>query len=128
MRNQIAEKISIITSVTPIGESIQNFKGMNCFAYNIAITNFSSSSIQLLTRHWEIKDNTGYKRIVNGDGVIGQQPTLVSGESFEYDSWCPIPGTIGSMKGHFTFVQPKTETLFKVEVPEFILNAPGVLN
>jgi ApaG protein len=128
LNNSIAEKIQITTSVTPIGESVQNFEGMNCFAYHISIRNTGSVPVQLISRHWLIKDHSGFSREVEGEGVVGKQPVILPEDSFDYESWCPIPGKIGSMSGHFTFKQIQSDELFQVTIPSFVLASPEVLN
>ncbi len=90
------------------------------FSYNITITNKSSKTIQLINRHWKVF--SGGKQIadVKGEGVVGQQPSLRSGDSFEYSSWTVTRDGIGSMYGTFTFHTEDGEFI-DVPVPEFEL-------
>ena len=69
------------------------------FLYTIRITNESQSACQLISRHWIIRDATGRMEEVRGPGVVGEQPELAPGESFEYTSGCPLPTPLGSMEG-----------------------------
>jgi ApaG protein len=82
----------------------------------------------LLSRKWIIIDAYGTKRIVEGEGVIGLRPTINQGESFSYDSWCPIDGPIGSMRGNYYFEDINSGEFFQAVIPQFSLTAPGLLN
>lgn len=74
-----------------------------CWAYRIRIVNESVRALQLRTRHWVIVDGEGQRREVDGEGVVGQQPLLAPGQSFEYTSWCPLETHWGTMEGWFAF-------------------------
>ncbi|MFN7021196.1 MAG: Co2+/Mg2+ efflux protein ApaG [Phycisphaerales bacterium] len=73
------------------------------FGYRIRITNESDRTVQLLSRHWIIVDADGHRSDVNGEGVVGQQPVLAPGQSFEYSSICPLPTPWGTMEGTYRF-------------------------
>ncbi len=92
------------------------------FAYRIRLTNQRGDTVQLLTRHWEIVDAHGRGHEVDGEGVIGQQPILAPGASFEYESWCPLPSRWGTMEGRFTF-RAEDDERFDVRVERFYLVA-----
>lgn len=77
--------------------------GRYLFAYRIRITNQSDLLVRLMRRHWTIVDADGDRREVEGDGVVGRQPTLEPGASFEYASYCPLATRWGTMEGTFTF-------------------------
>lgn len=98
------------------------------FGYRIKITNNSPHTIQLLNRNWEIFDSCGIIREVNGEGVVGQRPTLEPGQSHEYTSGCNFKSSIGKMKGSYEFKKIDTETTFDVLIPEFTMIAPFKLN
>ncbi|VWX32944.1 Co2+/Mg2+ efflux protein ApaG [Limnobacter sp. 130] len=102
-------------------------KGPYVFAYTIEIENVGERTAQLLSRHWIITDAHNIVQEVKGDGVVGEQPTLRPGESFEYTSGCPLPTPVGTMKGSYTFVGEGGEQ-FDVPVPEFLLSMPRVLH
>lgn len=102
-------------------------KAYHFFAYKISITNNGSSSAQLMSRHWIITDSSGHKEEVRGPGVVGIQPKIQPGQTFEYDSACPLNTSTGSMKGTYHFVGENGET-FSVEIPEFYLIAPSALH
>lgn len=90
------------------------------YRYRVRVSNEGSAAAQLLSRHWVIKDALGERRDVRGDGVVGAQPTLEPGESFEYDSNCPMPTDWGTMEGSYEFQRPDG-TRFKAEIGRFFL-------
>ncbi len=98
--------------------------GRYIFTYKIKITNNSSKPLRLLRRHWIITDGFGRTEEVEGAGVIGQQPKIGPGESFEYDSFCPLPTPIGSMRGTYQMAM-EDGSLINAEIPLFYLNDPG---
>ena len=97
------------------------------FAYKITIKNNGSSSAQLMSRHWIITDALGHVEEVKGPGVVGLQPKIHAGQSFEYDSACPLKTSSGSMRGFYEFIDDSGET-FQVEIPEFYLIAPTAVH
>lgn len=97
------------------------------FAYKISIKNTGSRSAQLMSRHWIITDALGRTEDVRGPGVVGLQPKISAGQTFEYESACPLNTSSGSMKGTYQMVSEEGET-FSVEVPEFYLIAPQALH
>jgi ApaG protein len=90
------------------------------FLYTVRITNHSAETVQLLNRHWIITDALGEVREVRGSGVVGRQPVLKTGESFEYTSGCPLPTPFGSMRGSYEMVTEHGER-FLAEVAPFML-------
>ena len=74
------------------------------FTYQITIQNLSDQTGQLVSRYWEIKDGSGINEVVNGLGVVGQQPVIEPGESFTYTSGCPLISSIGKMEGYYLFL------------------------
>lgn len=94
------------------------------FAYTVRINNEGSEPVKLLSRHWIITDATGKVEEVEGPGVIGQQPTVKPGETFQYSSFCPLPTPTGSMHGTYTMVNERGEQL-EVQIPKFILAEPS---
>lgn len=93
------------------------------FEYTVRITNLSSETIQLLSRHWIISDALERVREVQGPGVVGEQPVLAPGESFQYSSWCPLETPTGTMYGTYQMVRPGKEP-FDVAIAPFALRAP----
>ena len=97
------------------------------FAYTITITNNGSTGAQLLTRRWCITDETSHTEDVIGEGVVGQQPHLMPGESYRYSSGSIIKTPTGTMKGAYGMVNDEGER-FKAEIPEFVLSEPYTLH
>jgi ApaG protein len=93
------------------------------WAYSIEIVNRSSETVQLKTRHWQITDALGRVQEVRGPGVVGEQPVLAPGESFEYTSGVPLPTPSGFMEGRYGMVTEAGES-FDVEIPAFSLDSP----
>jgi ApaG protein len=93
------------------------------FLYTIRISNEGRETVQLLSRHWIITDAMGATREVRGPGVIGKQPVLGPGESFEYTSGCDLPTPFGSMRGTYQMVNGE-EQRFEIEIPAFTLAEP----
>ena len=97
------------------------------FAYTIRITNTGSEPAQLISRHWVITDGNQQQQEVRGLGVVGQQPLLQPGESFEYTSGCPLPTPVGTMRGTYHCVG-ENGMPFEVDIPEFVLAMPRTLH
>ena len=97
------------------------------FAYHITISNRGEQTVQLLTRHWIITDAEDKVQEVRGEGVIGQQPVLRPGESFEYTSGCSIATPVGTMKGSY-FMEADDGRQFDAPVAEFTLAMPRTLH
>lgn len=93
------------------------------FRYTILITNTGEVAAQLLSRKWNIRDAKGDVKIVEGPGVIGQQPYFEPGQSFEYSSFCPIPTMTGEMWGHFNMLNKYGQS-FKLDTPVFKFQVP----
>ena len=93
------------------------------FLYTVTISNEGADTVQLLTRHWIITDGTGHIEEVRGPGVVGKQPTLKPGESFEYTSGCPLSTPFGVMEGTYQMVTQDGER-FDVKIAPFTLSEP----
>lgn len=97
--------------------------GKFVFTYLVEMENQSEEAAQLLFRHWHIHDSQGEDSEVDGEGVVGEQPTLAPGKSHAYQSFCVLQSPVGFMEGYYTFVRPTGEE-FRVSVPRFELRAP----
>ena len=97
------------------------------FAYRVQISNEGSERAQLMSREWIITDSDGNTERVNGPGVVGEQPVLEPGNSFEYTSFCPLRTSFGSMHGSYTMLTPSGE-VFEARIDPFNLAVPGVVN
>jgi len=93
------------------------------FSYTIRIANSGSVGAKLLTRHWIITDATGHTEEVKGAGVVGEQPVLRPGESFQYTSGCPLKTSTGVMRGTYQMVTEDGDH-FDVEIAPFALHEP----
>ena len=93
------------------------------FLYTVRITNEGSDTVQLMSRHWVITDGMGKVQEVRGPGVVGNQPVLAPGESFEYTSGCPLTVPFGSMQGTYQMVNDREEH-FDIEIAPFVLMEP----
>jgi len=94
------------------------------WVYHIRIENDSGQAVQLLTRHWRITDGDGIVSLVEGEGVVGEQPLIAPGHSHDYVSGCPLNTPHGSMEGHYVF-RRDDGTRFEAAIPYFPLAAPA---
>lgn len=97
------------------------------FAYTIRITNKGAVAAQLVSRHWVITDGDGKVEQVRGPGVVGQQPRLAPGESFEYTSACPLRTPFGVMEGTYQMIDENGER-FDARIAPFSLSEPYAIN
>ena len=97
------------------------------FAYHITISNVGDDTAQLIGRHWYITNADGQTEEVEGPGVVGEQPVLGPGMSFEYTSFCPLKTSVGSMHGTYTMVTPGGTT-FEARISPFTLAVPYAVN
>jgi ApaG protein len=95
------------------------------FAYTVRISNEGTSVVQLVSRHWTITDQHGRIEEVRGPGVVGEQPVLGPGESFEYTSACPLTTPFGTMHGTYEMVRTGDGARFDAEIAAFALEAPN---
>jgi len=95
------------------------------WAYRVTIENQSDDFVQLLSRYWHITDGTGRVEEVRGPGVVGEQPELDPGDSYQYTSGCPLSTPSGIMVGRYTMRNAHGET-FDIDIPAFSLDLPGV--
>jgi ApaG protein len=104
-------------------EESQPFQGQWVFHYTVRITNEGEETVQLLSRHWIIKDATGHVEEVKGPGVVGEQPVLAPGEAFQYSHRCPLKTSTGLMRGTYQMVTEEGDH-FDVEIAPFALHEP----
>jgi ApaG protein len=97
------------------------------FAYTITISNVGGETAQLISRHWIITDADGDVDEVDGPGVVGEQPVLEPGGSFEYTSFCPLKTKVGTMHGTYTMITATGES-FEARIAPFTLAVPNALN
>jgi len=97
------------------------------FAYQVRIENVGTETAQLLSREWIITNANGEVQKVQGPGVVGEQPVLPPGDSFEYTSFCPLNTAVGSMQGSYRMVSDHGES-FDAEIAPFSLAVPNAVN
>ncbi len=119
--------VTVRVSVSFLPEQSEPERGRWFWAYHIRIENDAAQAVQLLTRHWIITDGRGARHTVEGEGVVGEQPMIQPGDSFDYVSGCPLATPSGAMQGSYRMVG-RDGTRFDVEIPRFVLLAPAVLN
>ncbi len=118
------EDITVRASVTYLRDQSEADKGRWFWSYHIRIENHGNKTVQLLTRHWHITDGRGGVHIVDGEGVVGEQPVLEPGRTHDYVSGCPLNTPTGSMKGHFRMLR-EDDMMIDVDIPHFPLEAPA---
>ncbi|MEG3172015.1 Co2+/Mg2+ efflux protein ApaG [Sphingomonas sp. ZB1N12] len=119
--------VTVRVSVSYLPEQSEPERGRWFWAYHIRLENEGEESVQLLTRHWVITDGRGARHSVEGEGVVGEQPVIEPGASFDYVSGCPLATPTGAMQGSYQMVR-EDGAVFAVEIPRFSLFAPAVLN
>ena len=119
--------ISVKTRTVYIADQSDPANDRYVFAYTITITNTGSTAAQLVSRHWIITDATDKVQEVRGKGVVGEQPHLRPGESFEYTSGSALATPVGTMRGSYQMVADDG-TKFDVAIAEFTLSMPRVLH
>lgn len=119
----------ILVSVTPqyLPDQSSPDDQRYVFAYTVRITNRSRQAVQVVSRHWVITDGRQNTQEVRGLGVVGQQPLLAPGESFEYTSGCPLPTPVGTMRGSYHCVG-EDGVPFDAPIAEFMLAMPRTLH
>lgn len=120
-----AMKVSVTTQY--LAEQSDTDRNQYVFAYSISITNTGDVAAQLISRHWIISDANLHIEEVKGLGLVGHQPLLPPGRSFEYTSGCVLKTPHGSMKGEY-FCVAEDGHRFEVEIPEFVLTLPRTLH
>ena len=130
MYRAVTRKIEVTVTPRFVSERSSPSNGYFFWAYTINITNLGTETVQLKNfRHWRITDALGRLQEVKGPGVVGEEPTLKQGESFEYTSGVPLPTPSGFMVGSYGMVTEAGEH-FDIEIPAFSLdfstpNAPS---
>ena len=117
--------ITVRVSVSFLPEQSEPGKGRWFWAYHIRIENGGRQAVQLVSREWIIADGRGTTHEVRGEGVVGEQPVLEPGGSFDYVSGCPLTTPTGHMEGRY-FMVAADGSSFPIEIPRFPLIAPAV--
>ena len=109
-----------------LGDQSEPEENRYFWAYTIQVENHGESTVQLLNRYWHITDQNGQVDEVTGPGVVGEQPHLKPGDSYEYSSGCPLDTPSGMMFGHYQMETDEGD-FFDVDIPAFSLDSPGLL-
>jgi ApaG protein len=117
--------ITVRVAVSYLPEQSEPQRGRWFWAYHIRIENDGPMTVQLLARHWIITDGRGHSHSVEGEGVVGEQPMIAPGTSFDYVSGCPLSTPSGNMHGTYQMIGEDGST-FDVTIPKFALHAPAV--
>ena len=125
MSSAITEGVRIRVQTRYLASQSQPRDGRFAFAYTVHIENESEVTVQLRTRHWIISDAEGGTREVRGPGVVGEEPRLEPGETFEYTSGAVLPTNWGTMQGSYRFERSEGGD-FDAEVAPFLLASSSV--
>ena len=120
-------EFTVSPKVTFLADQSDPDKSHYVFAYTITVTNTGSVAAQLISRHWIITDAEHRVQEVKGQGVVGKQPVLKPGESFEYTSGTSIPTSVGTMRGSYRMVA-EDGLAFDVPIAPFTLSIPRTLH
>ncbi len=124
MYRAITRKIEVRVKPRYLSDRSSPATGYFFWAYTIDIVNRGEETVQLKTRHWRITDAMGRQQEVKGAGVVGEEPVLKPGESFEYTSGVPLPTPSGFMEGTYGMITADGRG-FEIEIPLFSLDMPG---
>src|SRR5437879_5905304 len=127
MAEQKQYDVAVSAQTQYLADQSDEANGRYVFAYTITIRNEGSVAAQLISRHWIITDAQGLVQEVRGLGVVGAQPLLQPGESYEYTSGASIATSVGTMRGSYQMVAADG-TRFEAPIPEFTLSVPRVLH
>jgi ApaG protein len=121
MYRTVTRNIEVVVTPRFIADKSSPESNYFFWAYTIAITNNGPDTVQLKTRHWRITDAGGRRQEVRGPGVVGEEPVLKAGESFEYTSGVPLQTPSGFMVGTYGMVSASGEH-FDIDIPAFSLD------
>ncbi len=127
MANQKKYEISVSPEAQYLADQSDEPAGRFVFAYTITLRNTGTVPAQLISRHWIITDANSQIQEVRGLGVVGEQPLLAPGESFQYTSGAAIATPVGTMRGTYQMVA-EDGTRFDAPIPEFTLSIPRTLH
>jgi ApaG protein len=122
--SQTTRAIRVSVRAFYLADQSEPERGHHVWAYRVAISNQGRETVQLLKRTWVITDALGRTQEVHGEGVVGEQPVLEPGQSFEYTSGTPLSTPSGFMRGAYHMVVTGTGENFDVTIPAFSLDSP----
>ena len=122
----LTDGVTVRVAVNFLPEQSRIEAGKWFWVYHIRIENETPHALQLMTRRWRITDGNGEVNVVEGDGVVGEQPVIEPGHSYDYVSGCPLPTPQGSMEGYYTFQRVDGQgDEIRAATPFFPLAAPA---
>jgi ApaG protein len=121
----VTRDVAVRVAVSFLSDQSEPENGRWFWAYHIRIENGGEQEVQLLARRWIITDGRGDRHAVEGEGVVGEQPLIAPGGSYDYVSGCPLDTPNGSMEGSYQMVRADGST-FDAVIPRFQLNGPAV--
>ena len=124
MANKISEGVEVSVETFYQPDYSNPMSGEYMFAYKISIDNHNNFPVKLHRRHWHIFDSNGTYREVEGEGVVGVQPTLNPGERYQYVSGCNLRTEMGKMYGTYTMENLNSKKIFEVNIPVFEMIVP----
>ena len=116
-------QIHVRVAVSYLPEQSAPQAGRWFWSYHVRIENDGDGPVQLLARHWVIRDGRGVEQEVRGEGVVGETPLIPAGGSFDYVSGCPLDTPSGSMRGNYRMIADDG-SMFDVDIPQFALLSP----
>jgi len=128
MVQQVTDGVSIMVETFYQPGQSNPINSEYLFAYRITIENLTTYPVRLLSRHWHIIDSNGTHKEVEGEGVVGQQPVIMPGNSYQYASGCNLRTDIGKMYGTYLLENLFNKQNLTVIIPEFMLVVPAKLN
>lgn len=122
---ETTDGITVRVSVSYLSEQSEPGRGRWFWAYHIRIENDGDEAVQLLSRRWIITDGRGARHTVEGEGVVGEQPMIAPGQSYDYVSGCPLATPTGAMQGSYQMLTEAGDVV-EIAIPLFALHAPAV--
>ncbi len=123
MYERVTRGIRVAVEPAYLDDQSDPEEGQFLWSYTVTIENNGPEAVQLLSRYWHITDAVGHIQEVRGPGVVGAQPVIDPGKSFQYTSGCPLPTASGHMVGRYQMKAASGEA-FEAEIPPFILESP----
>ena len=123
--SETTNDVTVRVSVSFLPEQSEPARGRWFWAYHVRIENGGRDDVQLISREWTIADGRGGRHEVRGEGVVGEQPIIEPGGSFDYVSGCPLATPTGWMEGRYNMIAAEGRA-FAVGIPRFPLVAPAV--
>ncbi|WP_068081244.1 Co2+/Mg2+ efflux protein ApaG [Polycladidibacter stylochi] len=123
MYRQVTRSIKVTVEPHFLSEESEPSEDQYFWAYTVDIENMSPEAVQLCRRHWVIVDANGHKREIRGVGVVGEEPVIEPGETYQYTSGCPLTTSSGIMSGNYAMIS-ETGEQFTVNIPAFSLDMP----